>query len=70
MVSKSIENLSLEDLTYLDKLLHKEFSQQCSNSTQWRSKNGYNDPNDKTNTLRKLMEAVQSQKKILTMPKW
>jgi hypothetical protein len=70
MVTSKISQLSESDLNYLDELLHKEFSKQCSNSTQWRSKNGYNDPNDRTHTLRRLMEAVQSQKKILTMPKW
>ena len=70
MVTSKISQLSESDLDYLDDLLHKEFSKQCRNTTQWRSKNGYNDPNDRTQTLRRLMEAVQSQKKILTMPKW
>ena len=70
MVSSKLANLTEDDLNYLDKLLHSEFSKQCNNSTQWRSKNGYNDPCDKTKQLSKIMEAVQSQKKILTMPKW
>ena len=70
MVTSKIAQLNESDLEYLDQLLHKEFSKQCSNSVQWLSKNGYQDPCDKTATLRKLMEAVQSQKKILTMPKW
>jgi hypothetical protein len=70
MVTSKIAQLSETDLDYLDQLLHREFSKQCNSSTQWRSKNGYQDPCDKTATLRKLMEAVQSQKKILTMPKW
>ena len=70
MVTSKIAQLNEHDLDYLDQLLHKEFSRQCNNTTQWRSKNGYKDPLDKTATLRKLMEAVQSQKKILTMPKW
>ena len=70
MVTSKIAQLNESDLDYLDHLLHKEFSKQCSNSTQWKSKNGYTDPCDRTNTLRKLMEAVQSQKRLLTMPKW
>lgn len=70
MVSHKLANLTEHDLNYLDKLLHNEFSKQCNNTTQWRSKNGYDGPCDETSTLRKLMEAVQSQKKILTMPKW
>lgn len=70
MVSSKLANLTEDDLNYLDKLLHSEFSKQCNNSTQWRSKNHYNDPCDNTEKLRKLMEAVQSQRKLLTMPKW
>ena len=70
MVTSKIAQLNENDLDYLDQLLHKEFSRQCNSSTQWKSKNGYQDPCDRTHTLRKLMEAVQSQKKILTMPKW
>ena len=70
MVTSKIAQLSEADLDYLDQLLHKEFSRQCNNTTQWQSKNHYKDPMDRISTLRKLMEAVQSQKKILTMPKW
>jgi hypothetical protein len=70
MVTSKIAQLNESDLDYLDQLLHKEFSKQCNNIIQWQSKNGYKDPTDKTATLRKLIEAVQSQKKILTMPKW
>jgi len=70
MVSRKIEQLNESDLDYLDQLLHREFSKQCNNTTQWQSKNGYKDPNDRTHTLRRLMEAIQSQKKLLTMEKW
>lgn len=70
MVASKISQLNESDLDYLDKLLHQEFSRQCNSSTQWKSKNGYKDPLDKTATLRKLMEAVQSQKRVVTMPKW
>ena len=70
MVTSKIAQLNESDLDYLDQLLHKEFSRQCNSTTQWQSKNHYKDPTDRIPTLRKLMEAVQSQKKILTMPKW
>jgi hypothetical protein len=70
MVTSKIAGLSESDLQYLDTLLHKEFSKQCSSTTQWRTKNGYNDPSDKTNQLRRLMDAIQSQKRVLAMPKW
>lgn len=62
MVTSKIENLNEADLDYLDRLLHREFSRHCNNSTQWQSKNHYKDPLDRTATLRKLMDAVQSQK--------
>lgn len=70
MVTSKIAQLNESDLDYLDQLLHKEFSKQTERSTTWYSKNHYKDPTDRTATLRRLMEAVQSQKKIVTMPKW
>lgn len=70
MVTSKIAQLSEQDLDYLDQLLHREFSHQCNKSTQWHTKNYYNDPCDKTATLRRLLSAVQSQKKLVTMPKW
>lgn len=69
MVSSRINDLNEQDLDYLDHLLHQEFSKQTQNSKQWQTKNGYHSP-DRTEQLKKIMSAVQSQKKILTMPKW
>lgn len=70
MVTSKIAQLNETDLDYLDQLLHREFSKQCNNSTQWKTKNGSNYPYDNSKQLVKLMDAVRSQKKILTMPKW
>ena len=70
MVSRKMQELSNEDLDYLDQLLHKEFSKQCNDSTQWRSTHHQNNPYDNTKQLTRLMDAVRSQKKLLTMPKW
>ena len=70
MVTSKIAQLSETDLDYLDQLLHKEFSKQCNNSTQWKTKNGSTYPYDTSKQLVRLMDAVRSQKKILTMPKW
>jgi len=70
MVTSKIAQLSETDLDYLDQLLHKEFSKQCNDSTQWRSIYHQNNPHDNTKQLARLMDAVRSQKKILTMPKW
>ena len=70
MVTSKIAQLSETDLDYLDQLLHKEFSKQCNDSTQWRSIYHQNNPHDNTKQLARLMDAVRSQKKLLTMPKW
>lgn len=70
MVTSKIANLSEADLDYLDRLLQKEFSRQTNKATQWRSKNKYPDPSDNTKKISRLMDAVRSQKKLLTMVKW
>jgi len=70
MVSHKIQNLSLSDLNYLDKLLHREFSKQNDQISTWKSKNHYQPISDKTATLRRLMEAVQSQRRIAQIDKW
>jgi len=70
MVTSKIAQLNETDLDYLDQLLHKEFSKQCNNSTQWRTKNHSDYPYDNSKQLVRLIDAVRSQKKILTMPKW
>ena len=70
MVTSKIAQLNETDLDYLDRLLHKEFSKQCNNSTQWRTKNHSDYPYDNSKQLVRLIDAVRSQKKILTMPKW
>jgi len=70
MVTSKIAQLSATDLEYLDQLLHKEFSKQCNNSTQWKTKNHSNYPYDNSKQLVRLMDAIRSQKKLVTMPKW
>jgi hypothetical protein len=70
MVTSKIAQLSETDLDYLDQLLHREFSKQCNNSTQWKTKNNSTYPYDNSKQLVRLMDAVRSQKKLLTMPKW
>ena len=70
MVTSKIEQLNESDLDYLEHLLQKEFSRQTEYSTIWKSKNHYDDPSDKTRTIARLLEAVRSQKRVLTMPKW
>ena len=69
MVSQKIQELSEEDLTYLEKLLGAEFSRQNEYAVQFKSKNGYAYPNDTQKILR-ILNAVRSQKNLTRMPKW
>lgn len=69
MVSQAIANLTDSDLSYLEKLLGKEFTQQHEKRSVFKAKNGYTYDDDSKILLR-LMNAVRSQKKLLTMDKW
>jgi len=69
MVSRAIANLSNEDLTYLEKLLGKEFASQNERKKQFQTKNGWTPKDDSQKVLR-LLNAVRSQKNLSTMPKW
>jgi uncharacterized protein YydD (DUF2326 family) len=69
MVSAKIAQLSETDLIYLEKILVSEFAKQNEYKQQFKSKNGY-DPANQTAAILRLLNAVRSQKEILTMPKW
>ena len=69
MVSRAIANLSSEDLFYLEKLLGKEFANQNERKKQFETKNGWS-PNDESKKVLRLLNAIRSQRKLLTMDKW
>lgn len=69
MVSRQIQDLSEDDLNYLEQLLGAEFARINEYSLQFKSKNGYEIPNDSQKVLR-LLNAVRSQKNLTRMPKW
>ena len=69
MVSKAIADLNEDDLIYLERLLGAEFAKQNEYSLQFKSKNGYAHPNNASKILR-ILNAVRSQRNLLTMPKW
>ena len=69
MVSNKIENLTNEDLDYLDKILQKELRRQQSESEVFKAKNGYTGGTG-TNRISKLRDAFRSQKNLKNMPKW
>ena len=70
MVSKSISNLSNEDLTYLEQLLGAEFSKLTERNQQFKTKNGWCPEEAKSKKVLRIMNAVRSQRKLLTMDKW
>ena len=69
MVSNKVENLTNEDLDYLDKILQKELRRQQSESEVFKAKNGYAG-GTATNRISKLRDAFRSQKNLKNMPKW
>lgn len=69
MVSSKINELTEEDLNYLETVLNREFRKQVDYVTAFKSKNHY-DPGDNTKKLSKLLDAVRSQRKLVKMPKW
>lgn len=61
MACNKIENLTVQDLEYLEKVLGKEFSKQNEYISVFKSKNSY-EPVSDTRTISKLMDAIRSEK--------
>ena len=70
MVSRQIQNLSTEDLRYLEELLGKEFANINERKQAFKTKNGWCPEEANSKKILRLMNAVRSQKKLLTMDKW
>ena len=70
MVSRQIANLSQEDLRYLETLLGREFANINERKQQFKTKNGWCPEEANGKKVLRLMNAVRSQKKLLTMDKW
>lgn len=62
MASRKLEELSEEDLTYIEKILGKEFSRQNNHNSTWKAKNGYECTSDDTRKISKIMDAIRSEK--------
>jgi hypothetical protein len=69
MVSRQIQDLSEDDLNYLEQMLGAEFARINECAMQFKSKNGYAIPNESQKVLR-LLNAVRSQKNLVKIPKW
>ena len=70
MVSRSIQNLSTEDLTYLEQLLGAEFSKINERNQAFKTKNGWCPEEANTKKLLRLINAVRSQKNLTRLEKW
>lgn len=70
MVSRKIQDLSNDDLSYLEKLLGEQFAKELERDKTWEQKNKYDRPGEKKNRIIRLIEAIRSQKKLLTIDKW
>ena len=72
MVSRKIQELSNDDLSYLEKLLGEQFAKELEQDKTWSQKNNYHRPGEKKNRIVRLMNAIRAQKDIKkrTAEKW
>jgi len=72
MVSRQIQNLSQEDLSYLETLLGREFANINQRKQAFKTKNGWCPEESDTKKLLRLMNAIRAQKSIkkATSEKW
>jgi hypothetical protein len=72
MVSKKIQDLSSDDLSYLEKLLGEKFAQELERDKTWEQKNNYSRPGEKKTKILRLINAIRAQKDIIkrTSEKW
>ena len=70
MVSWKIQELSEADLTYVEKLLGEQFAKELEADKTWTQKNKYDRPGNRKRQIIRLMDAIRSQKRLLSVPKW
>ena len=70
MVSKKIQELSDDDLSYIEKLLSEQFAKELEADKTWVQKNRYHRPGEKKSKIIRIMNAVRSQRNITRMEKW
>ena len=63
MASRKLEELSEEDLSFIEKLLGQEFSRQSERNSIWKAKNQYDYPaQEDTRKIARIMDAIRSEK--------
>lgn len=61
MASRKLEELSEDDLSYIERILGQEFSRQHERNSSWKAKNRYDQPTD-TKKISRIMDAIRSEK--------
>tara|TARA_B100000900_G_scaffold409979_1_gene426831 strand:- start:671 stop:889 length:219 start_codon:yes stop_codon:yes gene_type:complete len=62
MVSKQLEDLSEDDLQYIEKLLGESLSKELEADKTWKSKNGYSRPFAQQRRILNCMNAIRAQR--------
>lgn len=62
MASRKIEELTEDDLNFVEKLLGKEFSKQSEESARFKSKNHYERDSSDLRKISKILDAIRSEK--------
>lgn len=72
MASRKIQELSNDDLSYMEKLLGEQFAKELERDKTWEQKNNYSRPGEKKSRLLRLMNAIRAQQdyKKRTAEKW
>jgi hypothetical protein len=72
MVSRKIQELSDDDLSYVEKLLGEQFAKELEADKTWVQKNHYHRPGEKKSKIIRIMNAIRAQKDIKkrTAEKW
>jgi len=59
-----MQELSQDDLVYLEKLLGEQFAQELERDKTWEQKNKYDRPGEKKSRIVRLLNAIRSQKQM------
>ena len=70
MVSRSIQDLSQDDLNYLETLLGREFATINERKQAFKTKNKWCPEEANSKKILRLMNAIRSQKRLTNIPKW
>ena len=59
-----MQELSQDDLAYLEKLLGEQFAKELEQDKTWTQKNNYARPGEKKSRIVRLLNAIRSQKQM------